>query len=63
MYPQNQFHCLFNNKCTISSYFPFEDQIPLMVSSNIIYKYSCGPWTVSVHIYWYNQKTPHKQDL
>ena len=41
-YPQIQFRCLFNNKRTISSFFPFKDQIPLMVSSNIIYKYSCG---------------------
>ena len=41
-YPQIQFRCLFNNKRTIGSYFPFKDQIPLMVSSNIIYKYSCG---------------------
>ena len=41
-YPQIQFRCLFNNKRTISSYFPFKDQIPLMVSSNIIYKYSCA---------------------
>ena len=42
IYPQIQFRCLFNNKRTIGSYFPFKDQIPLMVSSNIIYKYSCG---------------------
>ena len=38
-YPQIQFRCLFNNKRTISSFFPFKDQIPLMVC---IYKYSCG---------------------
>ena len=42
IYPQIQFRCLFNNQRTIGSYFPFKDQIPLMVSSNIIYKYSCG---------------------
>ena len=41
-YSQIQFRCLFNNKRRISSYFPFKDQIPLMVSSNIIYKYSCA---------------------
>ena len=31
-YPQIQFRCLFNNKRTISSYFPLKDQIPLIVS-------------------------------
>ena len=26
----------------VSSFFPFKDQIPLMMSFSIIYKYSCG---------------------
>ena len=36
------FRCIFVNKNIVSSFFPSKDQIPLMMSSNIIYKYSCG---------------------
>ena len=41
-FPQIDFSCIFVNKNIVSSFFPFKDQIPLMMSSNIIYKYSCG---------------------
>ena len=41
-FPQVDFRCIFVNKNIVSSFFPFKDQIPLMMSSNIIYKYSCG---------------------
>ena len=34
--------CIFVNRNTVGSLFPFKDQIPLMMSSNIIYKYSCS---------------------
>ena len=41
-FPQVDFRCIFVNKNIVSSFFPFKDLIPLMMSSNIIYKYSCG---------------------
>ena len=41
-FPQVDFRCIFVNNNIVSSFFPFKDQIPLMMSSNIIYKYSCG---------------------
>ena len=41
-FPQVDFRCIFVNKNIVSSFFPFKDQIPLMMSSNIMYKYSCG---------------------
>ena len=41
-FPQVDFKCIFVNRNTIGSFFPFKDQIPLMVSSKIIYKYLCG---------------------
>ena len=41
-FPQVDFKTIFVNKNIVSSFFPFKDQIPLMISSNIIYKYSCG---------------------
>ena len=37
-----RYRCIFVNKNIVSSFFPFKDQIPLMTSSYIIYKYSCG---------------------
>ena len=33
---QVDFRCIFVNKNIVSSFFPFKDQIPLMMSSNII---------------------------
>ena len=41
-FPQVDFRCILVNKNIVSYFFPFKDQIPLMMSSNIIYKYSCG---------------------
>ena len=41
-FPQVDFRCIFVNKNIVSSFFPFKNQIPLMMSSNIIYKYSRG---------------------
>ena len=41
-FPQVDLRCIFVNRNTVGSFFPFKDQIPLMVSSNIIYKYSCS---------------------
>ena len=41
-FPQVDFKCIFVNRNTIGSFFPFKDQIPLMVSPKIIYKYLCG---------------------
>ena len=41
-FPQVDFKCIFVNRNTIGSFFPFKDQISLMVSSKIIYKYLCG---------------------
>ena len=41
-FPQVDFKCIFVNRNTIGSFFPFKDQILLMVSSKIIYKYLCG---------------------
>ena len=41
-FPQVDFKCLFVNRNTIGSFSPFNDQIPHMVSSKIIYKYLCG---------------------
>ena len=41
-FPQVNLRCIFVNRNTVGSLFPFKDQIPLMMSSNIIYKYSCS---------------------
>ena len=41
-FPQVNLRCIFVNRNTVGSFFPFKDQIPLMMSSNIIYKYSCS---------------------
>ena len=41
-FPQVDFKCIFVNRNTTGSFLPFKDQIPLMVSSKIIYKYLCG---------------------
>ena len=41
-FPQVDFRCIFVNKNIVSSFFLFKDQIQLMMSSNIIYKYLCG---------------------
>ena len=41
-FPQVNLRWIFINRNTVGSLFPFKDQIPLMMSSNIIYKYSCS---------------------
>ena len=41
-FPQVDFTSIFVNKNMVNTFFPFKDQISLMMSSNIIYKYSCG---------------------
>ena len=41
-FPQVDFRGIFVNKNIVSSFFPLKDQVPLMMSFNIIYKYSCG---------------------
>ena len=38
----NKYFPQVNLRCIFGSLFPFKDQIPLMMSSNIIYKYSCS---------------------
>ena len=42
--PQVNLRCIFVNRNTVGSLFPFIDQIPLMMSSNSIYKYTCSQW-------------------
>ena len=41
-YPQIKLNFLFKNKTTIGSFFPYKDKIPPLLSSGLIYKYSCG---------------------
>ena len=41
-FPQIKLNCVFVNDLTISSFFPFKDKIPPLVSSGVVYKYKCG---------------------
>ena len=41
-FPQVNLKIIFTNNCTIGSFFRFKDKIPRLLTSGIIYKYTCG---------------------
>ena len=41
-YPQIDLKIIFKNSHTIGSYFKFKDSIPDLLSSNVVYKFSCA---------------------
>lgn len=41
-FPQLELKLIFNNKCTIGSFFKFKDQIPSHMVSDVVYYYKCS---------------------